>query len=125
MLVVAACGGAGDVAAPHEPLPEGAVFIAVPGSYGTWWTEVEHCSGVTRPMSKVSWYYVPGAGFFSYGSISNLTGMWQPGRNAIILAEFARQDGMTVRHEELHAILRRTDHPSEYFVDKCGALVTH
>jgi len=130
LLIATACGasegGPTVVDTPLEPLPDQAIPIppAQQGLYQFWWHQVEQCAGTTRPFIHVKWFYVPGPGFFNYQSSSGLAGMWQPARNAIILAEFARNDEFVVRHEELHAILQRTDHPTEYFVDKCGPLVT-
>ena len=126
-LVFAAtgCGGTGATDAALEPLPEGARFRAIPGMYSVWWQQVEQCAGQKQDFAKVSWYYVPGTGFFDYGSSEGLSGIWLPGRNAITIAEFALDDALIVRHEELHAILRRSDHPAQFFVEKCGDLVSH
>jgi len=121
LFAALACGGDTTIA----PLPDRAVPQGAPAIYETWWHEVELCSGKTGDFSAVSWYYVPGPSTFGSGSGADLVGVWLPSRNAIILAEFAREDSLVVTHEELHAILRRTDHPAEYFVQKCGNLVAH
>jgi hypothetical protein len=122
-LLAAALACGGDT--PLAPLPDGAVLQGAPDIYGTWWHEVEQCSGKTGDFNAVSWYYVPGQYTFSSGTGADLVAVWLPSRNAIVLAEFAREDSLVVTHEELHAILRRTDHPAEYFVQKCGNLVAH
>ena len=110
---------------PTESLPSGAVPLNPPAIYETWWHEVEQCSGRTGDFAAVSWYYVPGLGAFGAGSDQGLAGLWQPQHNSITVAQFAIEDSSVVTHEELHAILQRTDHPAEYFVQRCGNLVAH
>lgn len=106
------------------PLPAGAVLMDPPPAiYETWWHEVESCSGKTGDFAAISWYYVPGSGGFGVGSGAELVGIWQPQHHSITLADYVRQDGMVVRHEMLHAILQRADHPGDYFVQKCGIMV--
>jgi len=121
LFLAMGCGSATDL----PPLPDRAVPMGAPPIYETWWHEVELCSGKTGDFAAVSWYYVPGPAGFTSGSGADLAGVWQPSRNAITLAEYAREDSLVVTHEELHAILHRTDHPAEYFVQKCGNLVAH
>jgi len=99
--------------------------MSPPAIYETWWHEVEQCSGKTGDFAAVSWYYVPGSAGFPSESGADVVGVWQPSRNAITLAEFARENSFVVAHEELHAILQTTDHPVEYFVQKCGNVVAH
>ena len=108
-----------------DPLPARAVAMGAPPIYETWWHEVEQCSGKTGDFAAISWYYVPGPGTFVVGSNPEIVGLWQESNNSITLAEFAREYAPVVRHEELHAILRRADHPLEYFQDKCGSIVAH
>ena len=110
---------------PTESLPSGALPLNHPAIYQTWWHEVEQCSGKTADFAAVSWCYVPGLGVFGSGSDQGLAGLWQPQHNSITLAQFAVEDSSVVTHEELHAILQRTDHPPEYFVQRCGNLVAH
>ena len=117
-LAVTNCGGTTD------PLPAGAIRMDPPVIYQTWWEDVEFCSGKTADFSAISWYYVPGDGGFTAGSSSDVVGVWRPAGNSITLAEFVLENPLVVRHEMLHAILQRTDHPAEYFVDDCGLQVT-
>jgi hypothetical protein len=119
LLLAAACSSATD------PLPHGALPLDPPVVFTTWWEEVEGCSGQTADFSKVSWYYVPGDGGFSAGSSADVVGVWRPANNSITLAQYVIDNPLVVRHEMLHAILHRTDHPAEYFVDRCGVLVTY
>ena len=110
---------------PTESLPSGALRLSPPAIYETWWHEVEQCSGKTGDFAAVSWYYVPGPDNFSVGANPDIVGVWQPLHNSITLAETFWEIPLVVRHEELHAILQRTDHPPEYFVQKCGSIVAH
>ena len=108
---------------PTEPLPAGAVKLVPPPIYRTWWNQVEACAGRNSDFEAVSWYQVPGSTVFRAGSTPNLDGYWQPYHSSITLAGLKLNDSLLVRHEELHAILHRVDHPAEFFVQKCGPLV--
>lgn len=119
VFVAAGCGSSTD------PLPARAVAMDAPAIFETWWHEVEQCSGMTGDFAGISWYYVPGAGSFAVGSDPEVVGFWQASNHSITLAQSVREYAPVVRHEELHAILRRADHPPEYFQDKCGSIVAH
>jgi hypothetical protein len=118
-LVGAGCGSSTD------PLPAGAVPMDAPAIFETWWHEVEQCSGKTGDYAAISWYYVPGAGTFAVGSDPEVVGLWQASNNSITVAQAVREYAPVVRHEELHAILQRADHPSEYFQDRCSSIIAH
>jgi hypothetical protein len=119
LLLAGACSSATD------PLPAGAVPLVPREIYELWWHEVEQCSGKTADFTAIAWYYVPGAGGFTVGSNPDIVAVWQSQHHSISLAEYVRDNADVVRHEELHAILNRSDHPAEYFVQKCGSLVSH
>jgi hypothetical protein len=110
---------------PTDSLPSGAVPLNPPAIYETWWHEVEQCSGKTGDFAAISWYYVPGQGDFTVGSNPDIVGVWQASHHSITLAQSVWENAEVVRHEELHAILQRGDHPAEYFVQKCGSIVAH
>jgi len=110
---------------PTDSLPARAVPMSPPAIYETWWHEVEQCSGMTGDFAAISWYYVPGPGSFAAGSNPEIVGIWQQSHHSITLAEFVMEYAPVVRHEELHAILQRSDHPPEYFAQKCGSIVAH
>ena len=116
---------AGACSSATDPLPRGALPLDPPAIYATWWEEVEGCAGKTADFAAVSWYYVPGEGGFSAGSKPDVVGVWRPAGNSITLAQYVVDNGLVVRHEMLHAILQRTDHPAEYFVDRCAVLVVY
>jgi len=126
MLVVIGCvAGAVACGSATDPLPKGAIPLDTPVIYATWWDEVEGCSGETVDMATVKWYYVPGDGGFQSGTSADVVGVWEPAGNTITLAEYVIDNPLVVRHEMLHAVLKRVDHPADYFVDRCGVLVTH
>ena len=110
---------------PTDPLPTGAVSFGPPAIYETWWHQVEQCSGKTGEYAAISWYYVPGQGDFSVGSNPDIVGVWQASHHSITLAQSVWEIAEVVRHEELHAILQRGDHPAEYFVQKGGSIFAH
>jgi hypothetical protein len=119
LMLVSACRSATD------PLPRGAIPLDPPVIFAVWWEQVEACAGKTVDSRSVAWYYVPGDGGFSAGSSPDVVGVWRPQGNSITLAEYVIDNPLVVRKEMLHAILQRTDHPAEYFVDRCGILVTN
>lgn len=122
-LMLLALGGCEDAAAP-EPLPPHAVALEpAPAAYETWWAEIESCSGRTRPMSAVAWYYVPfGYPLTIHGEDQVAVWLAQPDR--IVILQSVIDLDVIVRHEMLHAILQRGDHPPLYFETRCGDLVS-
>ena len=115
-----ACGSA------TGPLPKGALPLDPPPViYSVYWSEVEQCAGQNGDFAGTRFYYVPGDGGFPVGGSADVVGVWQPETNSITLAQYVMDNPLVVRHEMLHAILKRTDHPAQYFADQCAALVTH
>ena len=50
----------------------------------------------------------------------DVVGYWDPADNRIVLLQFLPDRRASyIRHEALHAIIRRVDHPDEYFVRRC------
>jgi hypothetical protein len=125
LVVTASVAGIVACGSTTDPLPKGAVPLVPRVIYATYWSEVEQCSGETADFSAVKWYYVPGDGGFQSGTSADVVGVWEPGPNTITLAEYVIDNPLVVRHEMLHAVLKRVDHPAEYFVDRCGVLVSH
>lgn len=108
------------------PLPMGAEAMEPLPHYGRWWKMVEECSGISRRMGAIDWYQVPGGNFRSpSGGMAN--GLYLQGSERIVLAEAVVDDGPIVRHEMLHAIIRRNDsetpHPADYFLRRCSGVV--
>ena len=105
---------------PMSSLPEGAVQIEAPVTYGTWWFKTEACAQLTGRMDKVTWYVVPGVSTFQTES-GEKVGFWtkSPEGTRIILAGDYRDHELVVRHEILHELLGREGHPEPYFRDRC------
>ena len=106
---------------PTEPLPTGAQPLGVPAVYQRWWAMTEACSGHRGDMSRVRWYEVPGATFPHNGQA--VSGYWTSAGNEIVLAHDYTDAGFAVRHEMLHALLRRGGHPRDEFLGACAAIV--
>ena len=142
LLVVAAVWACSDLFGPR--LPEGATPFTPPDSYTNWWAQVESCSAIVAPMSRVAWYWVPPLADLSDGSFYNpatgtsVRGLWVSphsiylgesySRWSPIFGEYIWTDGtwldsMNVRHEMLHDLLQAPGHPAEFFKVKCGSLV--
>jgi hypothetical protein len=109
-----------DMLAPAEPLPAGATIFRPPPAYLAWWAETEACSGRTGRVEEIVWYVVPGAAEFMTPDGVEV-GRWS--RNTagtrIVLAGDYQSHELVVRHEMLHALLDREDHPALYFVTRC------
>lgn len=118
-LAVAACDS--PTAPPAPALPTTGVYeFDPPAEYPYWWSLVEQCAGRQAPLAMMTWY--------QDSTVITLDGVkydgywWHDGER-ILLAAGLQDYGPTVRHEMLHAILDRGDHPLEYFADRCAALV--
>lgn len=98
-----------DELVPYEPLPQ----------YAQWWAQLEECSGVTGELDAISWY--SGEGFPIQVGDRLYYGIWWQEGNRIAVQD--PEDGPTVRHEMLHALLGVVGHPPEMFVARCGSLV--
>lgn len=81
----------------------------------------ESCSGRTGELSAVQWYQVPGAVVLNNGKA--VSGYWSSDGNRIVLAEDHVDNGVVVRHEMLHALLREPGHPRAEFLDACASVV--
>lgn len=105
---------------PSSPLPQGAIQIEAPVSYGTWWLRTEACAELTGRMDNVTWYVVPGVTTFQTES-GEKVGFWTKSSEGtrIILAGDYRDHELVVRHEILHDLLGREGHPESYFRDRC------
>src|SRR6476620_4142025 len=100
-----------------------AVSFQPPPVYARWWSMVESCSGLQGPLSDVSLYQVPGSGTVSYSG-DEVAGYRALNNNRIVLGGEAILDGSVVRHEMLHALVRKASgHPREYFLQRCAGLV--
>jgi len=108
--------------APTPDLPAGAEALTPLAAYADWWKATEECAGTLGSMSRVSWFVVPNRTSFAYGD-GQYDGYWWNGVHWILLAGDKVENGMIVRHEMLHELLGRGDHPAEYFQRRCGSVV--
>jgi hypothetical protein len=110
---------------PVTPLPDSAREFVPETVYRVWWREMEECAGRTASFDEVRWYVVPGEEPFQVAGLDRpVVGYWDPHGNRIVVLQFLpNQRAPIIRHEALHAILRTTDHPPEFFVDRCGAVI--
>lgn len=107
-----------------SPLPADARPFTPEPIYREWWSQMEACSGLSKSYESVSWYVVPGEDPFVAPSLGKqVLGYWQRRGNRIVLLEYVPSRTELVRHEMLHALLQRGDHPRAYFVDRCGAVI--
>lgn len=104
-----------------DPLPENAVRFAPPAVYSRWWVMTEACSGYTHDLAEVGWYKVPGPQFTHNGQ--DVGGYYNLQNNQIVLAEDYVESGELVRHEMLHALLRKRGHPRTQFLGACASRV--
>lgn len=124
ILSGASLGACHDPSAP-TPLPPGAEAFVPETVYREWWQQMEICSGTKAPFDSVRWYVVRGEEPFRVRGIDYpVVGYWDPQNNHIVLLEYlVSQRAPVIRHESLHAIIRRTDHPPLYFEERCGATI--
>lgn len=101
-------------------LPLGAVPLAAPTIYRSWHEKTEDCSGLSGQFTELKWYVVPGVSTFPTARGPQV-GLWaeERGQHRIVLAGNYAEHEMVVRHEILHALLDRSGHPPEYFVERC------
>lgn len=114
--------GCNDVSGPR--LPTGAVRLApLPPEYAHWWSLTERCSGLEGDLDSVGWFVLPGVWRIP-GSRGAVAGYDARGHHILVVEGFER-DGSLVRHEMLHALLRRErGHRRDLFVEACGGVVS-
>ena len=110
--------------APLAPpqLPAAAEAMTPPTTYADWWRATEECAGLQGDLARVTWFVVPGRTSFTYGN-GQYDGYWWNGVHWILLAGEKVDNPLVVRHEMLHELLGRGDHPAEYFQRRCAAVV--
>ena len=127
-FVGAALIGAGSSCSSTEisgppTLPTGAETLPVREQYHAWWGDTEQCSGLQANFERIAWFMVPDANFIYRGKAFD--GYWWGGAGVhwVVLASPFVDDPGIVRHEMLHDLLNRGDHPKEYFQQKCAGVV--
>lgn len=115
--------GCGDAPTGVET-PANAVRFTPEPIFRDWWAQVERCAGRRASYEAVTWMMVPGDEPFRVRGLPKpVLAYWDPGRNWIVMLEYTPDRAAVARHEALHAILRRTDHPREYFETRCGDVI--
>ena len=104
-------------------LPADTVRFVPPPVYAQWWATTEACSGITRSFDAVQFYKVLNASTIPDNTYGEVAAYWSPVSNRIVLADFYEMQGKLVRHEMLHALLRVSGHPPEYFQGRCADVV--
>ena len=122
VTLVAVTGSCRDLAVVAPELPPSAEPLAPLAVYSDWWRAAEDCSGRSAPMMRVRWFVVRGSDSFAYQG-TRYDGYWWNGVHWIMLAEARLQDPGIVRHEMLHDLLGRGDHPAEFFQERCRTVV--
>lgn len=110
-----------DALRPH--FPDDATRYEPSIRYKAWWQAVEACSGRTAPLGAIHWYSageetIP----FDEDGVNGIA--YRGTAPVIVIASRHLNDGDVVRHEMLHVLLDRDGHPGEYFVQRCGGIVT-
>ncbi|HEU4994153.1 MAG TPA: hypothetical protein VFT29_05010 [Gemmatimonadaceae bacterium] len=106
--------------APDFPSGDVTPFQAL-ARYSLWWQQVEQCAGRTGNFASVHWFETDGRLLVVGGKTYD--GYWWEDGNRIALVDRLR--GPIVRHEMLHAILRRGDHPLDMFAGRCEGVVAY
>ena len=114
ITIVAVTGGCREASVLAPELPPAAEPLAPLAVYADWWRATEECSGQAGALSRVQWFVVRGGDSFAYRGV-RYDGYWWNGVHWITLAEARVQDAAIVRHEMLHDLIGRGDHPAEYF----------
>jgi hypothetical protein len=104
-----------------DPLPDNATQFSPPAVYTRWWAMTEACSGHSGDFEAIRWYRVPGAAIHLNGVL--VGGYWDSRGNRIVLPEQQVENASAVRHEMLHAIIRKRGHPRDAFLEACASIV--
>ena len=106
----------------EPPLPPDAEQFSPPAVYSTWWQMTQACSSLTGSLAAVSWYQTSKV-VYDTQSGDVIAGYWLQESNRIVLTSSVMMDGGIVRHEMLHALIRKGGHPRGQFLGNCGGTV--
>lgn len=93
----------------------------LPVEYDAWWRATEACADRQGDLATVRWFTTPGDSV-RVGT-ATFDAYWFAAGNTIVVGRAYVRDGPVVRHEMLHALLGRGDHPAEYFQKRCAGVV--
>ena len=82
----------------------------------------EACSALSGSFQAVTWYQTSQV-VHDAQSGDVIAGYWLSGSNRIVLQSSVMMDGGIVRHEMLHALLRKGGHPRSQFLGNCSGTV--
>lgn len=102
--------------------PSDAQQFSPPAVYSTWWKMTQACSGLTGSLDAVTWFKTDQSLRNSENGES-IGGYWNSFTNTIVLTTTSMLHGSTVRHEMLHALVRKSGHPRNQFLGKCEGTV--
>ncbi|HJQ12002.1 MAG TPA: hypothetical protein VJ840_13315 [Gemmatimonadaceae bacterium] len=103
-------------------LPTDAKEFSPPSVYSTWWNMTQACSGSTGSLGAVTWFKTDKP-LHNSETGESINGYWSASSNRIVLTTSAMLDGGIVRHEMLHALVRKPGHPRDQFLGKCAGTV--
>jgi hypothetical protein len=121
LLSLTAIGSACSFFLVDPTLPAGTAQYTAPPVYARWWAITEACSGLTGPLSTITFYQVPNPNTALPGTED--AGYWSKASNRIVVIADDTLDGSLVRHEMLHALLRGGGHPRDQFMGRCAGVV--
>jgi hypothetical protein len=102
--------------------PSDAQQFSPPAVYSTWWNMTQACSGFTGSLGAVTWYKTTQP-LRDFRTGERAAGYWNSLGNRIVLTNAIVLDGESVRHEMLHALLKKGGHPRNQFLGKCEGTV--
>lgn len=115
IALLAACDLPTAATFPEDDL----VALEPPPQFAYWWSLVEQCSGRTSSLATVRWFTTRSGPVMVEGT--SYDGYWWRDGNRVAVGN--PDDGRTVRHEMLHALLDRGDHPLDMFAGRCAGVV--
>ena len=125
-LLFASLAGCSDIVGSSDDLEiDDARKYFIDPTFRIWWRDLEKCSGLTRQLGAIKFYWVPGTTLPTTTPNKTVVGRFYAYSNRIFVIESHKKSPDTVRHEMMHALLRNADgHPPEYFgeTSRCGVL---
>ena len=97
--------------------PTGAVPFTPAVNLDSLWAVDRACSGLSGDWHRITWFEVPG---YTFATPHGQMGGWWSPPHTIYLAESQAVAFMTIRHEMLHDLLQRDDHPPVFAA--CGVM---